>query len=128
MYVCSVCTYVCAICMYICILTYVMLSKPFLFLSPAEGEDYRGQSFPVTFPPLTTSMSFLVPVISDDVFEPDEAFTLQLEAPQNMDGMCRDVRLGNPDRATIIIRNDDSTFSACMVYIRRYIYRVRCLV
>jgi hypothetical protein len=76
--------------------------------SALEGEDYRGQSFPVTFPPLTTSMSFLVPIISDDVFEPDEAFTLQLEAPQNMDGMCRDVRLGNPDRATILIRNDDS--------------------
>ena len=106
LYVCTMHTYVHTLCF-----------QNHFFFSPTEGEDYRGQSFPVTFPPLTTSMSFLVPVISDDVFEPDEAFTLQLEAPQNMDGMCRDVRLGNPDRATIIIRNDDSTFSACMVYI-----------
>nr|WNS50027.1 Na-Ca exchanger/integrin-beta4-like protein [Halisarca dujardinii] len=75
--------------------------------SATEGEDYRGQSFTVTIPALTTAATFSVPIINDLVFESDETFFLQIEAPQNRDGECRDVKLGSPDRATVLIKNDE---------------------
>ena len=96
-----------------------LLSKYELAFSLAEGDDYIGRSFMVTFPPGSTNASFNIPIVSDIIFEPDEIFSLRLEAPEEMDGQCRDVQLGMPDRANVTIVNDermcsDNALLACM--------------
>ena len=101
----------------------VLLSKYNLASFPAEGDDYIGRSFMVTFPPGNTTASFNIPIVSDIIFEPDGIFSLRLEAPQEMDGQCKDVQLGTPDRANVTIVNDermcsDNVLRAC---VHRYI-------
>ena len=70
----------------------------------------------VTFTPGTTTASFNIPIVSDIIFEPDEIFSLQLEAPQAMDRQCRDVKLGTPDRANVTIVNDERMCSGSVLF------------
>lgn len=50
--------------------------------SPAEGEDYSGTTFPVSFPSGDQSATFEIPIIDDMVFEGPEEFNLRIIIPQ----------------------------------------------
>ena len=76
-----------------------------------------GQSFSVTFPPSETRVPFNITILCDSIAELDEIFTLQLEAPQNMAGKCRDVQLGTLFRTNCTIEDEDSVllFICCPI-------------
>ena len=80
----------------------------FYFYFYAEGEDYIGQSFSVNFSSSETRVPFNITIACDNIAELDEIFTLQLEAPQNIDGKCRNVQLGTRVRKNCTIEDEDS--------------------
>jgi hypothetical protein len=45
------------------------------------GSDYTASSGTLTFPPGTTTQTIQVPVLGDVLFEPDQAFTVNLASP-----------------------------------------------
>jgi hypothetical protein len=47
------------------------------------GSDYTAKSGTLTFAPGETSKTVTVPILSDQVIEPDESFTVTLSAPTN---------------------------------------------
>ena len=69
------------------------------------GSDYEGESFSVTFPAGVNVITFNVPIISDDIAEFDETFTLALEIPSASAAMG--VIKGSPDTATVNIMNEE---------------------
>ena len=71
----------------------------------AEGEDYIGEEFSASFSPGQTKASFRIPIINDDVFEPDETFSLSLEIPKQAQDFG--VVIGDPCILNGIISNDE---------------------
>ena len=74
-------------------------------LSPHN--DYTMGLYNVTFPANVTMRLLDIPVCNDEVFEPDESFSILLvsnSSPGNVMG-------GNLNQATIIIVDDDCKFS-----------------
>ena len=82
----------------------------------AEGGDYMGQSFSVNFSSSETRVPFNITILCDNIAELDEIFTLQLEAPQNMAGKCRDVQLGTLVRTNCTIEDEDSMLLYMLPY------------
>jgi hypothetical protein len=65
------------------------------------GSDYTSSSGVITFPPAALSLTVSVPVIGDATAEPDETFTLTLNAPVN-------ATLGDATADGVIV-DDDAT-------------------
>ena len=53
--------------------------------SALAGEDYNASSGVIEFTPGLSQEIFSVPLLNDDIAEPDEQFSLTLSAPQNAD-------------------------------------------
>ena len=68
------------------------------------GSDYEGETFSVTFPAGVNVITFNVPIISDNIAELAESFTLTLEIPPASAAMG--VIKGSPNTATVNIMND----------------------
>ena len=65
------------------------------------GSDYTATSGTITFAPGETVKDIFVPVTPDQVYEPDETFSVVLSSPTN-------ANLGSPSTGTGTIRNDDA--------------------
>jgi uncharacterized repeat protein (TIGR01451 family) len=63
------------------------------------GSDYQSRAGTVIIPPGVTNLSFLIPILGDTTWEPDETFSLLLSQPQNA------ILTANEGSAMII--NDD---------------------
>ena len=68
------------------------------------GSDYGGESFSVTFPAGVNVITFNVPIISDNIVELAESFSLDLVIPPPSAAMG--VIKGSPNTATVNIMND----------------------
>lgn len=79
--------------------------------SPAEGEDYNGTEFVVSFRAGQNRKAFTIPILDDSAFEPHEIFSLTLEIPQA--AMDYNVLRGDPFTSSVIIKDDDSE---CLMY------------
>lgn len=87
--------------------------------SHAEGEDYKGKEFSAFFPAGETKASFNITIVDDNVFEPDEYFSLTLEIPQP--ALDIGVMGGDPCIANSTITSNDGGFSL-MVYYSIYVH------
>ena len=67
------------------------------------GVDYDSGIYNVTIPAGQTSVPFDVPINNDTIFEGNEDFNLTIIPNTLPDGVTR----GNPDTATVTIRDDD---------------------
>jgi len=67
-----------------------------------SGSDYQASSGAFSFDPGQTSKTFIVPIINDNIVEPDETVNLTLGSPGN-------ASLGAPVNAILTIINDDAT-------------------
>jgi Tol biopolymer transport system component len=65
------------------------------------GSDYIDQSGTLTFAPGEAAKSFVLPVINDNIIEPNETVNLTLSNPTG------NATLGSPSSATFTIVNDD---------------------
>ena len=67
-----------------------------------------GERFPVFFDTEDTRATFSTPIINDDVYEPDEDFSLTLVIPQSTQdiGVVR----GDKFMANVIIEDDESEY------------------
>ena len=65
------------------------------------GSDYTATSDKLTFAPGQTSQSFTVPIIDNNIVEPNETVILTLNNPVN-------AVLGTPNQATLTIIDDDN--------------------
>lgn len=65
-----------------------------------SGSDYTTATGTLTFPAGSTSQTFMVPIINDNLTEPDETVNLALSAPTG-------ATLGTPSTAVLTIANDD---------------------
>ena len=65
-----------------------------------------GESFPVVFDTEDTRATFTIPIINDNVFEPDEDFSLTLVIPQRTQDIS--VIRGDKFMANVIIEDDES--------------------
>ena len=86
-----------------------MVSKDEISLnvSPlAEGEDYNGTLFTVSFPSGSTANMFKVTILNNEAFEPNEKFSLTLEIPQETEDY--NILKGDPFVASVIIEDDES--------------------
>ena len=82
-------------------------SSPLLTLNThADGSDYVGGTFSVTFPAGVNVASFNVSIINDNIAELAESFTLYLEIPPASAAMG--VMKVSPDTATVNIMDDES--------------------
>lgn len=67
-----------------------------------EGSDYDSTSGTLTFNPGQTNQTFTVPIIDDNLDEPDETISLTLSNPNSA------ATLGTPSNATLTIVDDDT--------------------
>ena len=67
------------------------------------GVDYDSGIYNVVFPAGETSVPFDVPINDDDIYEGNEDFDLTIIRNTLPAGVTR----GNPDSATVTIRDDD---------------------
>ena len=65
--------------------------------------DYAAGPYPVEFPPNVTEVQVMIPILDDNIDECDENFFVNLHII--IQGCCK---LGNADRATVTIKDDDS--------------------
>ena len=65
-----------------------------------------GESFQVFFNTEDTRATFTIPIINDNVFEPDEDFSLTLVIPQRTQDIS--VVKGDKFMANVIIEDDES--------------------
>ena len=65
-----------------------------------------GEHFRVSFDTEDTRATFSIPIINDDVFEPDEDFSLVLEIPRSTQDIL--VVRGDKFMANVIIEDDES--------------------
>jgi Tol biopolymer transport system component len=65
------------------------------------GSDYINQTGTLTFAPGEAAKDIFIPVINDDIVEPDETVNLTLSNPTG------NAILGSPSSATFTIQNDD---------------------
>jgi uncharacterized repeat protein (TIGR01451 family) len=70
-------------------------------LTAQAGSDYTAAAGTLTFLPGQISRSFTVPILDDEVHEPDEQVRLTLSNPTV-------AQLGSPNPATLTIVNDDA--------------------
>ena len=70
--------------------------------------DYMGERFPVSFDTEDTRATFSIPIINDDVYEPDEDFSLVLEIPRSTQDIL--VVRGDKFLANVIIEDDESEY------------------
>ncbi|HEX9924634.1 MAG TPA: Calx-beta domain-containing protein [Anaerolineae bacterium] len=68
--------------------------------------DYTDVNDVLTFAPGQTSLNFSVPIINDDLQEPDETVQLTLSSPTN-------ATLGTPNPATLTIVDDGDVIVGC---------------
>ena len=68
-----------------------------------DGPDYTGGVYNVTFFPGASKANLFIPIIDDDIEEPDENFMAMLMIPEPAE--C--VEAGEDSKATVTIRNDD---------------------
>ena len=68
--------------------------------------DYAAGPYPVEFPPNVTEVQVMIPILDDSKNECDENFFGNLRIPMQAANMG--VKLGNADRATVTIKDDDS--------------------
>ena len=66
-----------------------------------------------------TKANVSIPIVDDNVFEPDEDFSLTLEIPQPAQDIG--VMRGDPFMATVIITNDESECFNEVYFCARYI-------
>ncbi len=79
--------------------------------SASAGSDYATTSGTASFPPGATSAQASVPIVDDDVDEPDEAFAIELSSPHGAsigDGRA-EVAIGDDDRTPGISIDDVSS-------------------
>ena len=74
-------------------------------LSPYN--DYTMGLYNVTFPANITTRLLDIPVCNDDVFEPDESFSISVVSNSSPDNVMG----GNLSQTTIVIVDDDCKFS-----------------
>ena len=67
------------------------------------GIDYQSGLYNVTFLAGVTEVSFSIPIYDDDTVEANENFSLIIYTNSLPSGVI----VGNPNRAVMIIRNDD---------------------
>ena len=67
-----------------------------------------GMNFPVFFSTGDTMVALSIPIVNDNVFEPDEDFSLSLVIPQST--VEFGVITGVPLLATVIIEDDDGEY------------------
>ena len=79
---------------------YLMLLYSVYF---TDGPDYIGGVYNVTFFPGASKANLFIPIIDDDIAEPDETFMAMLMIPEPAEG----VEAGEDRKATVTIRNDD---------------------
>ena len=65
-------------------------------------------SVPVFFSTGDTAVTFSIPIVNDDVFEPNEDFSLTLVIPKSTQEMG--VITGAPFKANVIIEDNDSEY------------------
>ena len=70
--------------------------------------DYMGERFPVFFDTEDTRATFSIPIINDNVYEPDEDFSLTLVIPQSTQDIL--VVRGDKFLANVIIEDDESEY------------------
>ena len=68
------------------------------------GIDYKFGLYNVTFPARMTKVSFSIAINNDNILEDDEEFILIIIT----DSLPNGVVAGDTNKATVIIRNDDS--------------------
>lgn len=76
--------------------------------SEGAQEDYIGREFSVFFPVGVIKANFSVPIVDDNVFEPDKNFSLTLEIPQP--AQDTGVMRGDAHTATVVITNDEREY------------------
>ena len=79
-----------------------------------EGDDYDSGPYNVTFIAGTTSVSFDVPIIDDDIVESRETFNLAVTSSSLPNNVYR----GVPNVTTVTILDDEGTF----------LFRINCCV
>ena len=72
-----------------------------------KGEDYVPGPYSVTFSAGSTSVSFSVSILNDDILEVNEIFSFNIISSSVPD----QVIIGNPRQSAVIIVNDDSKWS-----------------
>ena len=80
------------------------------------GIDYTFKSHNVKFPAGVTTVSFSIPINNDNIVEDNEEFQLII----NTDSLPNGIVTGNPSKATVVIKNDDSKFHVLMHLINIY--------
>lgn len=75
-------------------------------LSFPDGEDYKGGTTEVEFPPGINNVTILVSVRDDDTVEMDETFTAHLVIPDT--ARAAGVVTMIPDVTMVTIQDDDS--------------------
>ena len=83
-----------------------------------DGEDYRIDSTTVSVAAETTSKSFTINVINDNIAECDETFSLMLSIPTPP---C-EVVIGRNDTSEVMIRDDDDGRRSVSDYVVLFIY------
>ena len=68
-----------------------------------DNGDYDSGPYNVTFLAGTTTTSFIVSIINDNILENDEIFHLTIQPPSAPDGVI----VGSPVQATVTIENFD---------------------
>jgi len=69
-----------------------------------EGLDYNSGPYTVTFPAGQTIVLFNIPIISDDILEGNESFTITID-PLSLTSSS--ITAVDPDQATVTIVDDD---------------------
>ena len=69
-----------------------------------ECDRFSETTFDVIFPNGTTTVTFLINITDDDIYEGDESFTLQIQ-----DSLPNLVTLGEPSIATVVIQEDENS-------------------
>ena len=68
-----------------------------------DGPDYTGGVYNLTFTKGSSKVELHIPIIDDDIPEPDETFTAMLMIPDTAEG----VEVGEDSIATVTIKDDD---------------------